>query len=128
MKEIFQSVISRGGYDLAGLLKNIDKYHIEGKLTDEEREELYTLARGQATPENSADLFAKVQELEARIAALESGGGSTEETPDEYTAGKWYYTGDKCLFNSKTYVCIAPKGTVCVWSPAEYPAYWEVSA
>ena len=34
MKAIFENVIRRGGYDLTGLLKNIDRYHVEGKLTD----------------------------------------------------------------------------------------------
>ena len=45
MKEIFKNVIARGNYELTALLKKIDAYHIEGKLTDAERDELYTLAR-----------------------------------------------------------------------------------
>ena len=47
-----------------------------------------------------------------------------EEYP-EYEVGKWYYAGDKISFNGSNYVCIAPDGAVCVWSPADYPAYWE---
>lgn len=125
MKEIFMNVIRRGGYDLAGLLANIDKYHIEGKLTDEEREELYTAARGGAKPHDTADLFTKVQELEQRIAALESKDNPTEGDVEEYVAGNWYYAGDRVTFKGNTYTCTAPTGTVCVWSPAEYPAYWE---
>ena len=128
MKNIFQTVISRGGYDLAGMLKNIDKYHVEGKLTEDDREELYALARAGAEPEGSADLMRKLQELEQRVAALEN-GGSTSETVEEYVAGKWYYNGNKCQFNGKIYECVAPDGVVCVWSPADYPAYWkEVTA
>ena len=45
MRSIFENVIRRGRYDLTGLLKNIDRYHVEGKLTDAEREELYSEAR-----------------------------------------------------------------------------------
>ena len=41
MKTIFENVIARGDYDLAGLLKKIDGYHIAGRLSDDERDELY---------------------------------------------------------------------------------------
>ena len=46
MKTVFEKVIRRGGYDLGGLLQRIDEYHVEGKLTDGEREELMGMARG----------------------------------------------------------------------------------
>ena len=45
MFEIIKAVISRGGYDLNTILRRIDVYHIEGKVTDAEREQLYALAR-----------------------------------------------------------------------------------
>ena len=45
MKTIFENVIERGGYDLTGLLNRIDSYHVMGKLTDAERDELYAKAR-----------------------------------------------------------------------------------
>lgn len=130
MKNVFKTVIDRGGYDLSGLLKNIDKYHVEGKLSDADRDELYALARGGAKPEDSVDLLSMLLSLEQRVAALEQGGssGTAEQTATEYTAGKWYYAGSTCLFEGKTYICTAPHGVVCVWSPAEYPAYWEVTA
>ena len=38
-------VIQAGGYNLADLLHRIDVIYISGKLTDEQREQLYTLAR-----------------------------------------------------------------------------------
>ena len=38
MKELFEQVIALKNYDLKALLANIDQYHIEGKLTDDERE------------------------------------------------------------------------------------------
>ena len=126
MKEIFVNVIEHGDFDLTDMLKKIDTHHINGNLTDEDREELIAMARQKASAENSTDVFAKLLEVEQRVTALESGKApATSDTPDEYTAGKWYYAGDKVTFNGKVYTCIAPEGTVCTWSPAEYPAYWD---
>ena len=34
--------------------------------------------------------------------------------------------GDKITFEGGKYKCIAPDGVVCVWSPKEYPVYWEL--
>lgn len=125
MKTIFENVIARGDYDLAGLLKKIDGYHIAGKLSDEERDELYEKARTSANPAESVDVLAKIAELERRVKALEDGqGGSGSEGVPEYEVGKWYYKDDKVMYDGKEYTCTAPKGVVCVWSPAEYPAYW----
>lgn len=126
MKEVFMSVIHRGGYSLPVLLKNIDKYHVEGKISDADRDELYKAARADANPDDSVDVMDKLRELENRVAALESGKTAAPAGAEEYVAGKWYHTGDKCVFNGQTFVCKAPVNTVCVWSPSEYPAYWEV--
>ena len=125
MKSVFESVIHRGGYDLGGLLKKIDSYHIEGKLTDGEKEELYRLARSHASA--SVDVPAKLQELEARVRKLEDPGEPGEDYPD-YVPGKWYYAGDKITYGGTHYVCVAPDGVVCTWSPEEYPAYWDLAA
>ena len=69
---------------------------------------------------DSADMG--VQDLER--------AGATDPEPDveypEYVAGKWYYEDDKITHNGQKYVCIAPDGVVCVWSPDEYPAYWQL--
>lgn len=125
MKAIFESVIKRGGYDLSGLLKKIDSYHIEGKLTDTEKDELYQMARGEAAP--NVDVMAKLMDLENRVRKLEQGEpeAPAEEFP-EYVVGKWYYAGDKITYKDKHYVCIAPDGAVCNWNPDEYPAYWSL--
>ena len=130
MKKLFENVIARGGFDLGVMLKKIDSYHVEGKLTDAEKDELYAQARAGAKTEASVDVLAKLEELEARVRALEEGGSSTggNETGDtvaEYVPGKWYYAGDRVTFEGKRYVCSAPKGVVCVWSPGVFPAYWE---
>ena len=131
MKTIFEEVISRGMFDLKGLLKKIDTFNVEGKLTDEDRDELYAKARKAANVENSVDVIAKLAEFEKRILALENAGvddddtATGETTADEYVVGKWYYNGDKVMFEGTEYVCIAPESAVCTWSPAEYPAYWD---
>ena len=76
--------------------------------------------------------MAKLLDLEKRVAALEKGGTQPQpepSAPPEYEPDKWYYAGDRVKFTGKIYECIAPAGAVCVWSPADYPAYWrEVSA
>lgn len=124
MKTIFESVIHRGGYDLSGLLKKIDGYHVEGKLTDAEKDELYRKARGEAVP--NVDVMAKLMELDDRVRKLESAETSEQEDYPEYVPGKWYYAGDKISYGGKNYVCSAPEGAVCTWNPDEYPAYWSV--
>ena len=130
MKAIFQAAIRSGNVKLADMLRRIDSYHIEGKLTDAERDELYAEARGSAVPGRDADLFAKVVELDAEVKALKEliqagAGQEPEEVVEKYVTGKWYYNGNKCLWNGKVYTCIAPEGTVCVWSPTDYPAFWS---
>lgn len=130
MKTIFEEVISRGTFDLKGLLKKIDVFNVEGKLTDEDRDELYVKAREAANVANSVDVIAKLAELEQRVLALENADANNntatgEITVDEYVVGKWYYSGDKVMFEGTEYVCIAPESTVCTWSPKEYPTFWD---
>lgn len=129
MKHVFTNVINRGGYNLADVLRRIDNFYVEGKLTDEEHTELYTLARERANYEDSVNVFEKLIELEKRIVVLESKETTStdpEETPDapEYQAGKWYYAGDRVTFEDAVYICAAPEGQVCTRSGTEYPNYW----
>lgn len=85
------------------------------------------LARNGAQPKYSIDIIARLNDLESRVRALES--NTQTETPTEkypeFVVGKWYYNGDKCSFSGKNYTCTASTGTVCVWPPTDYPAYWE---
>lgn len=132
MKTVFENVIRKGDFALGELLKKIDTYHISGKLTDTDRDYLYSLARGTADPTSGADIYAKLAELDSRLrkveaaqSGTESGDTTGEETPAEYVPGKWYYGGDRVTYSGKTYTCTAPEGVACVWSPDEYPAYWQ---
>jgi hypothetical protein len=124
MYEIIKSVISRGDYNLADVLLKINTLWAENKINSNQRDELVELAQNGAKVENNVDVFAKLNELEQRIQALE---GKTEDEVDieEYVGGKWYRAGDKVLENGIAYECIAPEGAVCVWSPSQYPQYWR---
>lgn len=128
MVSIIKSVIAHGGYDLVDMLSKIDMYYVEGKLTYNDREELYELARDGADAFAAIDVAEKLAEFEKRIAALESGGDVNAEDYKEYVPGKWYYRDAKIIFVGKRYHCTAPDGVVCTWSPLEYPAYWEEDA
>lgn len=130
MRTIFEQVISRGGYDLTAMLQNIDRYHIEGKLTDEDREALYALAREHAAPQYNYDseieaIWAAIRELQQ---AQEEGGGTepTDELPEFVQptgAHDAYGVGTQVTYNGQRYRC---KLANCVWSPDAYPDAWEL--
>lgn len=90
----------------------------------------YKYVNGVVSPCTEAELEAQRKNiihplsLEERLVNLEK----TLPIPDEYVVGKWYYRGDKILFNGSSFTCIAPKGVVCVWSPLDYPLYWTNKA
>ncbi len=124
MYSIIKNVINTKSYDLAVILRKVDTLWAEGQLSDEQRDELKVLAREGADAKVSIDVYAKLSELEQRVRALEVGETETDDI-SEYVEGKYYYSGDKVLFDGNTYICTAPEGVVSVWSPAEYPAFWE---
>lgn len=123
-----KNVLAQGDYNLKDMLDKIDLLWVKNKLTNEEYEELVTLAREGAQTKHSIDVFEKLAELDKRVSALEKGNGG-EDAPSveypEYEVGKWYHKNAVCSFKGKNYICIVPEGVVCVWSPSEYPTYWE---
>lgn len=127
MYDVIKDVINTRRYVLADMLHKIDTLWAQGDIDDDQRTELIALAQGNANTAQEVNMLAKLEELEQRVRALEGSGGAEpdEEYPD-YVAGKWYYNGDKITFEGGKYQCIAPDGVVCVWSPKEYPAYWEL--
>lgn len=131
MQNIIEKVINSKNYELSDMLKKIDTLWVQGSIDDAARKSLSDKARNNANVQKSMDILAKVEEMDRRIKALEDAKAS-EETPEDgtmsypqYQAGKWYYSGDIVTFEGSAYTCIAPDGTVCVWSPSEYPSYWE---
>ncbi len=136
VKVIFEQVISRGNYDLTGLLKNIDRYHIEGKLTDDDRDTLYAMARQEAVPQYDAAaeieaLWTAIHAVQDEVAALKASGG--EEAPDTPENDEWpeweqrqgahdaYRVGDKVSYKGKHYICVL----LTTYAPDVYPAAWE---
>lgn len=139
MYEIIKNVIDSGRFELVDILKKIDTIWLQGDITEEQKEELVALAQNKAKPENSyaplqeqiEQAFEKIKALENRVAKLETGGeepGPVEEYPPYVQptgAHDAYYKDDKVTYNGKKYICIAPDGVACVWSPDVYPQYWK---
>ena len=130
MYNLIKDVLKTGKFDLTDILKKIDTFWLKCEITDEQKAELYELAQSKAKPENSVDFMKKIEELEQRVKALEENKVSGDEKPteeySEFVVGKWYYVGDKITFESEKYECIAPEGVTCVWSPKDYPTYWNL--
>ncbi len=129
LKDMFEQVIQLGNYDLKTLLNRIDQYHIEGRLTDEERLDLIMQARKGAEPEY--DYAGEINALWTAVRALQqnvSPPAEEDEWPEFVQptgAGTAYQVGDKITFRGERYICILAH---CVWSPADYPAGWEKQA
>ena len=137
MYSVIKSIIDSGSYNLNDILNKIDIMWVKSSLTDDERDELIQLARDNANPIQSTDISDKLIDHDKRITVLEqqvktlleSSETEPEPTPveyPEYVEGKWYYKDDTITFNGKKYICIAPEGQVCTWSPAGYPSYWQL--
>ncbi len=128
MYDLIKNVINSGRYSLPDMLKKIDTIWVQGDITDDQRNELITLARENADVSQSMDVLKKLKEIDQRVTKLESAAEEPAEPAEDspaYVPGKWYYKGDRITYNSKRYTCIAPEGQACTWSPEEYPAYWE---
>ena len=126
MYDVIKDVINTRRYVLADMLHKIDTLWAQGDIDDDQRTELIALAQGNANTAQEVNVLAKLEELELRVRALETGSTEPGEAYPDYVAGKWYCNGDKITFEGGKYQCIAPDGVVCVWSPTEYPAYWEL--
>ena len=133
MYSTFVGVIEQGGFDLTALLRNIDAYHIEGKLTDTERTELYALARQAAEPDYNVKLeiegmWDAIRALQTRVSALENPGGGSEDPEETWSefvqptgAQNAYQRDDKVTYKGKRYECVMNN---CVWAPDVYPDAW----
>jgi len=122
----FENVISKGNYDLTALLCKIDTYNIEGKITDEERTELYSLAR--VKPTAQYDLQKEIECLWEAVRKLQNDDNYDENTEiKEFIqptgAYNAYMSGEKVKYNGKIYKSIIDNN---VWSPDTYPNGWEL--
>ena len=126
MCDIIKNVIDSGRFELVDILKKIDTIWLQGDITEEQRDELVELAREKADISQEVDILTKLEDHEQRLRKLEEGGSEPSDEYPEYIVGHWYYKDDKITFNGKKYICIAPEGQVCTWSPDDYPAYWQL--
>jgi len=69
--ECLHDVINRGDYNVPDMEHKIDLMFIEGKLTEEQKEELFALTATNANDAQQIDVVQKLKELEDRIFALE---------------------------------------------------------
>lgn len=131
MQKIIEKVIESKNFELSDILKKIDTLWVQGSITEEVKKILADKARNNANMQNSMDILAKLEELDKRVKALEEKQANAETEEDattsypEYEVGKWYYNGNKVMFEGVAHECTAPEGVTCVWSPSEYPAYWK---
>lgn len=125
MYKIIKNVIENKAFELSDIISKIDTQWVQGRIGEDEKNELISLARSEALPQNSIDVYQKLKELEERVKNLENSEETENQTASDFEVGKTYYKGDNVIYNGKTYTCIAPEGAVCVWSPADYPAYWN---
>lgn len=140
--EDLRAVIANRNYKLSDMLSKLSRLWIEDQITEVDYDFLVEYARENANPDSEGDVLATIRVAQAdvkelrdsiasladRVAVLE--GGEVEPEPEpvqypEYVVGRWYYNGDTVSFEGKNYKCIAPAGQVCVWSPKDYPVYWE---
>lgn len=121
MYNIIHAVIESRRYALQDMLTKIDVIWLQGQITEQEREALIKLAREHADPAMSLDLYKALDALTARVEALEE---KKEGIYPPYDPRKLYHAGDEITFEGGHYICTAPEGMPCSWSPADYPAYW----
>lgn len=143
MYEIMKNVIKEKNYELTDMLKKANKLWVESEITDEQREELISLARENAVAKNSYapiqgqidTLFQNLSEIAQTVNTvlgyLEKFGiaikpEETEEYP-EYVqptgAHDAYKSGDKITYNGEKYECVMDN---CVWTPSDYPQGWKL--
>lgn len=129
MYNVIKTVIESKDYKLEDILHKISKMYVENRLTEAEKNELDNMARSNAKVENSYDIQKQIDNLVARVEALENKNTSEETPVEEYAefvqpagAHDSYQAGDKITYKGKKYTCIMPN---CVWSPDAYPVGWE---
>lgn len=144
--EDLRAQISSGDFKLQAMLDKLTRLYIEDMIKENEYDELMQFARDNANPDKDIEqntdlvkeLMSKVTALEQTVTAMDARVKKLEEpdsepvepvepveTYEEYDPNKWYYKGMTCSFKNKKYVCIAPEGVVCTWSPKDYPTYWK---
>ena len=127
MYEVFQTAISANRFDLTALTEKVTKYHVEGKLTDEQRDSLLAQAQAQADPHNSYGSWQdEADKLWAAIRELQTTEPPVEEYPQWVQptgAHDAYPLGAKVTYKEKRYESAIGAN---VWSPDVYPSGWKL--
>lgn len=137
---MLKNTIEHHDYDLENIKMKIDRYFIEGRLTNEQFDELTELSSQNAVAnvgdygEQIQILFSQVNELRREIDELKNQVNTQDDAqPQEETIEPWhqptgahdaYYRGDKMIWENIVYTCIAPEHVACVWDPRTKPNYW----
>lgn len=98
IKECFESAILRGVYNAEEMVHKVNTLWIDGKLTEEERNELVSMAYDHANDEAQIDIVTKLADLEERIFALEH-PAQEEPVYPVWTAGYVTKKGEVVLFD-----------------------------
>ena len=142
MKTIFESVIREGTYNLADIISKAHEEYVSNRLTNEEREEIVSMAQANAKPENgygevNARIEKALQEIAAIKKAVEGVGGDVEqpEEPIEEERPEWYawdgvtlnpwQKDSKCTHNGARYISRVDNN---IWEPGATGVYdyiWE---
>ena len=71
MKNIFESVINKGAYNLTDIIDKAHEEYIANRLTKEERDEIIVLAQENAKPENNySEINARIDKIFEDISIL----------------------------------------------------------
>lgn len=134
MKSIIKNVIASRNFELADLLRKLDKLWLEGSISDAERDELAAAARENVDMDKGyADHESRIRALEEDVAALWR-IGVEEPDAEEYPAWKRptgahdaYFIGSKMTYtDGKKYTCIAPEGVGVTYGPDVLPNFWQL--
>ena len=142
---IIKQVIESKDYKLSEITGRIEKRCFEGRISEEERDELLAMAnqnasadKEKAAMQNQIDaLFEIVKELALEIKALKEGAGETpEETPEETEEypqwQRWngidkipYQTDSKCTHNGVKYISMVDNNIWEPGAPGVYENIWK---
>ena len=142
---IIKQVIESKDYKLSEITGRIEKRCFEGRISEEERDELLAMAnqnasadKEKAAMQNQIDaLFGIVGELALEIKALKGGAGETpEETPEETEEypqwQRWngidkipYQEGSKCTHNGVKYISGVKDNIWEPGAPGVYENIWK---
>ena len=148
MFEFFKTLINAEDFDLPRIIDRITAVYANGKLSNEQYNELVGLAHAKANPvaglppmeERINLILEKLEDIEARLSALEESDApavdpeNPDDPPEEDPLAdipEWkqpvgtigmYMKGDKVKYNGKVYQSVIDNN---VWSPEAYPQGWQ---